>query len=270
MPDPAVKTWRYLRLAMIGLVGGLAFSVAFERLEVSDDCWQTSISGYYYTHVQGYFVAALLAIGVCMYCLKGNTPLEDVLLSLAGMFAPIVALVPTTDLGGCASMIGKRHDRVLNIDNNVWTLIFVGAIALVVLAVLAKGKPSSRPALVGYLAAMGVWLLTAVVFVADRDYFRHKAHYAAAVAMFACIIAIVWVNAFDFRKSGKTDSTFRNQYAFIAWGMGVLLVVIPIGLIRDWPYWVIVLEGGIITLFALFWVLQTKELWRQGLRAPQE
>jgi hypothetical protein len=88
--------------------------------------------------------------------------------------------------------------------------------------------------------------------------------------MFACIIAIVWVNAFDFRKSGKTDSTFRNQYAFIAWGMGVLLVVIPIGLIRDWPYWVIVLEGGIITLFALFWVLQTKELWRQGLRAPQE
>ena len=48
--------------------------------------------------------------------------------------------------------------------------------------------------------------------------------------------------------------------------MGASLVVIPVGLLRGWPYWVIVLEGCIISLFALFWALQTKELWNKGLR----
>jgi hypothetical protein len=264
----AIRTWRYLRLAMIGLVGGLAFSVLYERIDGSKDCWQTSISGYYYTHAQPYFVGALIAVGVCMFCLKGNTEAEDVLLNLAGMFAPVVALVPTTDTGKCGTMLGTPEDRVANVDNNMWTLIFVGAVALVLLAALAKGRAPSRAALAGYLVAAGAWLLTTVVFLADRDWFRHKAHYAAAAAMFACIIAVVWINSFEFSKTGKAASMFRNQYAFIAWGMGSSLVLVPIGLIRDWAYWVIVLEAAVIALFALFWGLQTKELWGQGLREP--
>jgi hypothetical protein len=44
------------------------------------------------------------------------------------------------------------------------------------------------------------------------------------------------------------------------------LVLIPIGLGRDWPYWVIWLETILISLFALFWALQTRELWGEGLR----
>lgn len=266
MLTSAIKTWRFLRLAIVGLVGGLAFSVAYERIDGSADCWQTSISGYYYTHAQPYFVAALVAVGVCMFCLKGNTEAEDVLLNLAGMFAPVVALVPTTDLGGCGTMLGKRADRIANVDNNMWTLIVVGAAALAILAVLTKGRAPSRPALVGYLVAAGVWLLTTAVFIADRDWFRHKAHFVAAAAMFACIIAVVWINSFEFGKTGKAASAFRNQYAFIAWGMGSSLVMVPIGLIWDWPYWVIVLEAAVIILFALFWGLQTKELWGKGLR----
>ena len=34
-------------------------------------------------------------------------------------------------------------------------------------------------------------------------------------------------------------------------------------------YWVIVIEGTLISLFAVFWGIQTWELWRQGLRKPR-
>ena len=42
-----IKTYRYLRIGMIGAVVLLAASIGIERSKV--DCWQTSISAYYYT-----------------------------------------------------------------------------------------------------------------------------------------------------------------------------------------------------------------------------
>ena len=49
--DPAIQTYRYLRLGLVGGVVLLAASILIERAEV--DCWQTSVSGYYYTHSDG-------------------------------------------------------------------------------------------------------------------------------------------------------------------------------------------------------------------------
>jgi hypothetical protein len=96
---------------MVGLVAGLGVSIAYEYWKVEPDCLQTSISAYYYTPVHGYFIGGLVAIGVCLFCLKGSTDLEDTLLNLAGMFALIVALVPTPGTGDCASLLGTTHDR---------------------------------------------------------------------------------------------------------------------------------------------------------------
>src|SRR3954453_19642354 len=146
----AIKTWRYLRLAMVVLVVGLAASIAYERAKVHPGCFQTSISAYYYTPVQGFFVGALVSIGVCLFCLKGSTDAEDILLNLAGMFAPVVALVPTPGPGACASVLGTTRDRDVNIANNVTALLVVGLIALVILAALAIHNLPPVPALVGY------------------------------------------------------------------------------------------------------------------------
>jgi hypothetical protein len=48
-PSYAVKTWRYLRVAMVVVVFGLGVSIAYERSKVRPGCFQTSISAYYYT-----------------------------------------------------------------------------------------------------------------------------------------------------------------------------------------------------------------------------
>ena len=45
--DYAIKTWRYLRLAMVALVVGLLVAVVYECREVPRHCLQTSISAYY-------------------------------------------------------------------------------------------------------------------------------------------------------------------------------------------------------------------------------
>jgi hypothetical protein len=260
----AIVTWRYLRVAMVVLVAGLAVSLAYERSKV--DCFQTSISGYYFTPVHAYFVGALVAIGVCLFCLKGSSEAEDILLNVAGLFAPIVAFVPTSDFTACGVLKGTTMDRDALVANNMRALLAVELIALVLIAVLTRRKGPPRPPPIGFIVAGAVWLVTALLFFLAHDFFVKRAHFGAAGLMFACIIAVVWINALGYRDENETAS-LRNRYAAIAVAMGGSLAVIPVGLLRDWPYWVIVLEGLLITLFAIFWALQTDDLWVKGLRS---
>ena len=81
------------------------------RTVQSTGCFQTSISAYYYTPVHGVFIGALVAVGTCLICLRGNTDAEDILLNLAGMFAPVVALVPTPGTGSCGSVLTTADNR---------------------------------------------------------------------------------------------------------------------------------------------------------------
>ncbi|MGI9602089.1 MAG: hypothetical protein ACR2QE_09405, partial [Acidimicrobiales bacterium] len=59
MTDTAIQTYRYLRIGLVGAVALLFASIVIEHREVVDDCWQTSISGYYYTPVRAILVGAL-------------------------------------------------------------------------------------------------------------------------------------------------------------------------------------------------------------------
>lgn len=153
----AIKTWRYLRLAMVGLVFGLGVSIAFERSKVHPGCFQTSISAYYYTPVRGYFVGTLTGVGVCLVCLRGSTPVEDVLLNLAGMFAAAVGLVPTPNPGSCTSFLATTQGRDVNIANNVTALLTVGVLGLLIASILVARNRPTRPAPIGCAVAATVW-----------------------------------------------------------------------------------------------------------------
>ena len=252
----AIKTWRYLRLAMIILVFGLFVSIVVERLNTDPGCFQASISAYYYTPARGYLVGALVAIGVCLICLKGNTETEDVLLNLAGMFAPVIALVPTPSTGSCASLLGTTLGRDANIANNVTALLSIGLVALMILAwmiFLRRDSAPTVPIVVGYTIAVAVWFAALLVFVLDRGLFVRNAHYTAAVLMFVCMLAVVA------KSPGR-------RYAVIAIAMVVSSLVILLLGYLGWDYWLLALESTLIALFAVFWAIQTDELWDQGLR----
>ncbi|HJQ43057.1 MAG TPA: hypothetical protein VJ831_08230, partial [Jatrophihabitantaceae bacterium] len=257
----AIKTWRYLRLAMVTVVVGLGVSIGFERSK-APGCFQHSISAYYYTPVQGFLVGALVAIGACLIALQGNTEAEDILLNLAGMFAPVVALVPTPGTGSCASVLGSTKDRDVNVANNVFALLAVGLVAIVVVGALVvrgfvRGLPPATPSVIGYAVSVAVWAVGVGVFEGDRHFFTRNAHYAAAILMFVCILLVVVLNAFAFKSKTDADSV-RNRYMAIASAMLASVVVIAIlAVTTDWQHWVLVLEAALIGLFALFWVVQT-------------
>lgn len=277
--DATIKTYRYLRIGMVGVVFLLAVSVGLERLAVDPSCWQTSISAYYYTPVRAIFVGGLLAIGLCLVVIKGRTWWEDGCLNVAGMLAPVVAVVPTSDVGSCWSQepiprpVEADGDLaawvVANIDNNIRALLVAGIVGLVVAAVIASvatrnvlavarvGQRATRRSL---LAAM-VFLLGATAAYAWWDDFGTRAHGIAAVAMFVFLALAVGGKAWNLRHlPGK--SRYVRLYAAIAVLMiGSGVVMFPLS---GWDHRVLVLEATEIALFAAFWLAQTAEHWYEA------
>ncbi|HET6816557.1 MAG TPA: hypothetical protein VFH66_04950 [Mycobacteriales bacterium] len=267
---------------MVALVVGLAAAVLFEWSANHHACFQASISAYYYTPVRPYFVSALVAIGVCLVCLRGNTDPEDVLLNVAGLAAAIVGLVPTTHIGTCMSAPVGEHDGVRdviagNVANNIFALLVAGAAGLVVFAVVVgwrsarRGVSPARTTVIAFAAAVIVEVAAALVFYTARTFFLAHAHTAAALTMFACIFVVVSLNAaahWDGRR------WLRDTYVAIASGMALAMIVVGVvALATSWQHATLVIEGVFITLFAAFWSVQTHELWSAGLRparAPRD
>ena len=285
-PDPAeyaVKTWRYLRLAMVLLVVGLSVAVAVEHRAVRRACMQGSISAYYYTPVRAFFVSALLAIGVCLVALRARRDTEDALLNLAGMFAPVVALVPTPLRGRqCSSFEYALQDREVNVANNVTALLVLGGVALAAGAAFGlweayRDRPPSTLAWLGLASAVVLWVLARQAFYGHRTWFLANAHNYAAIAMFACIVVVVVINAVDLGRKRRRERAaagraagkrvYANRYAVVAAAMVGSAVGMFLWQRRyTWNHWVLGVEAALIALFAVFWALQTAELWREGLR----
>jgi hypothetical protein len=168
--DIVAKSYRYLRLAMVGLLACLAAAVGYQSVRQG---WPPlgSVSAYYYTPAQAFFVAGLIGLGACMIALKGTTPVEDIFLNLGGVFAVIVALVPTgrpddeeaaidackeagtplltqkasTGRLGCPDPQALEAATRANVDNNLAALLIVGAIVLIATFVMARKAGSLKP-----------------------------------------------------------------------------------------------------------------------------
>lgn len=309
----ARTTYRYLRVAMVVLLASIAVAVGYEVATDPADCWQRSISAYYYTPARAVFVSAVLALGVCLVTLQGNTTNEDSFLNLAGMFAPVVALVPTPNPGTCTSnelfglpvpllLLGQatptaqqlalvkalqedaRDDAVAN---NMTALFVAGAICLMVALLMllkSRAKTGHMPRWFSpKVAATAVILYAGALyaFVEHDDWFDREAHGLAAVLMFSCIVIVVGLNARGLGRKKRKDAYTRgaqislvraygNLYAQIA----VVMVVWAGGLfafkLAGFRHAVFLIEAGLLVLFAIFWVRQSKELWNapDGLREP--
>lgn len=275
--DLALKTYRYLRLGMVGLVLALALSILLERLEV--DCWQTSISSYYYTPARAVFVGGLMAIGVSLLVIKGSTRREDVLFNIAGILAPVVGVVPTSAVGECWSLEptplptdgqGNLAPWVIaNIDNNIQALLLAGIVGMIVVGLIAlvvydhpvsAARSAPRDRQIGLVVTMAVLLAG---WALDRwwDGFATRAHGFAAVLMFGFLALGIGVNAWERRnKPEQRQRRYAGLYAVIAVAM-IAVGVVMLTAFRDWSHMVLVLEIIEIALFAAFWIAQTVEHW---------
>jgi hypothetical protein len=235
----------------------------------------------------------LFALGVCLFCLKGVPEVEDVLLNLAGLAAPVIAIVPTPHAGTCTSVTFEA-DRGLNIHNNVATYLCMVAAGLVVIGIIggrnyaaAYRRHELEPAqfithLVGYLLAVAAFVAAWILFAFDFETFQAHAHDWAASTTFGAINVVALLNCYYWAKkqekkekgrggtAGLRRRWLQNPYTYIAAGMILSFVVID-GVVtktvaQDWHQSTLVLETCQILLFALFWLIQTAELWRPGLR----
>lgn len=273
----AVLTWRYLRIGLIALAVGLGVAVAYE-VDRAGECWQTSISAFYYTPAQGILVGALVAIGACLICLRGASDGEDVLLNFAGLCAPFVALVPTPNKKSrCGSVLITPGDRELAVGSNVTTLLVVAWLGLAVLAGftlwrrLHGGANRLSPIdLGGYAAAVVLLLATTVLFVAERQWFLRNAHHIAAISLFGFVFVFVnvWLNSIQ-RYLAKKKAGVRarkiNLYAQIGLVMAadaILHVFLKLG---GFDHWIFTIEASLIALFIWFWTVQTFERWDDGI-----
>jgi hypothetical protein len=181
------------------------------------------------------------------------------------MFAPIVGLVPSPGAGTCGVVPGTTQNIHDNVADNMTALFVVGALALAIIAALSSKALPSRAARLGYAVAAATWLAGGLVFVLADDFFVDNAHDAAAVLMFVGIFIVVCINAREYKDKGPATSV-RNRYGAIAIAMGVSFVVFPVAGALGWDYWILAIEIALISLFATFWVIQTRELWHPGLR----
>jgi hypothetical protein len=274
-PPYAVRTWHYLRLALVALVLGLLAAVLYEHAQAH--CFQTSISAYWYTPARGYFVAVLLGMSVCLVCLRGSTQAEadaeDILLNFAGMFAPVVAFAPTPPESGtpvCVQMASAVQERSADIANNATAMFALGGavIAIAIVMFIAKGERPRGAGLAAGIGGFAVWLAALFVFVFARDVFEDDAHITAAPAMFLCIVVVACINAWRSQPERRVLN-YRNAYIAIAVGMlATIVATASIVIAGGFSHLTIWTEAALIGLFAIFWVLQTIELWKPGLRQP--
>lgn len=276
----AIKTYRYLRLALVGLVVLLFAALAVEWLAVGRECVQPTISAYWHTPVRGVFVGVLVTMGICLIALKGNTDAEDVLLNLAGILAPGVAFIPTPAFTACSSTPAVTEDLGGAVANNMQALFVLGISAAVVALVIAVRERGSAARLgpwerVGLALGFAATAGGAAWFYLGRSSFLAHGHNLAAVPMFLAIVAVVWVNSRDVGEVVEEHPALRAvrgryvpTYRGISAAMLASLALAVVGHLAGWTYALLTVEILLISLFGAFWVIQTRELWNQGLRAP--
>lgn len=249
------RTYRYVRLALVGAALTLGVAVVQVLATIGP---VSSISATYYTPARNVFVGVMFAISLALVALSGHS-LEQVLLDLAALFAPVMAIVPTPVSAGeipgfdpgCAGRCVPAAD-VAGIRLGMTTLVVIAAAAIATAVVLSllqhtmgTAKVLALAAAVVIVAGMASWfLLGPVAFV-------QHGHVVAAVGFFALLALTALVS------SAASARVWRVVYAVIA----VLIVVdlVSLAFARSW----LVGEAIALALFLVFWLAQTVERWNE-------
>lgn len=288
-PSDTMVTYRYVRVGLVALVVFLLTSLA---LTWAHSCPQGSISAFFYTRTHAVFLASLCAIGICLIAYKGSRVGEDALLNYSGFMAFIVALVPTGPGGDlCQPWLPTVADPFGGVANNVAALFVAVAVGTgMYLALDRWRRPQQAPVasepscaeaaslwktIATALLGIEKWLPAALLAISIAgaplmlwDWFAQHAHVIAAVAMFLAITLVAVYHACYARAAVRRH--LARFYATIAALMLVTVVAGVVLLILGWQFGVITVELILIVLFAIFWAVQTADVWDAQDRYPSE
>jgi len=259
------RTYRYVRLGIVGAMLLLGVSVV---AHLATGARLPSLSASYYTPVGPMFVGSLCAVALALVALSGRS-VEQALLDIAALFALVVAVVPTTVEGPPCPGVGRCVPvavvpTVVNNGVAVASVVLLGIIAAVVLA-LTQGT-AGRGVAVTVAAAATVLVGFVVWALLDFSGFLRAAHNTAAIGFFAIVGIVAAVAAWRPQRSPRG---FRTAYGVIAAGVLLSLAGLFASLVGaaagtgdpGGVPWVFVGESVALALFAVFWIVQTAELW---------
>ncbi len=218
--DVQAKSYTYLRMGIVGLLVALGAAVFYQSTKQGS--LLASVSAYYYTPAQAIFVGALIGMGTAMIALRGRNAAEEIFLNLGGVFAAVVAIVPTSRgadyrtavdacrdqatalvtgraSGGadCPTVLALEEATRANVQNNVLALLVVGLLSLAAAYFFGRRDRvlNDRWFRVGFFTAALVWAVGAVSFVVGLGLLIAWGHYVAAVLLLVCILAVAVANA---------------------------------------------------------------------------
>jgi len=263
------RTYRYLRIGVAGTVVAILLAVAQAATTYG---WLTSISDYFYTPARDVFVGALVAASLALFALSGRG-VERALFDAAALFAPLIALVPTTlapgavpgvliDCPGVERCFPMQYEP--DAANGVFVYVVVGGLVVLVALLLAALRQLSLAGVwPSLLIALVVLAVVALTWALAHETFLQYAHFAATIAFFGLFAAAAVRNAFP-RQGPPPSPVFRTLYIAIATGLVALLVtyaiVLPQATAAETPI-VLVVETAALALFFAFWVVQGVEKW---------
>ncbi|MDD7928925.1 hypothetical protein [Microbacterium thalli] len=259
------RTYRYLRLTLAGAPVALLLAVVFA---MPDAGVLPTVSHYFYTPARTVFSAALIAAAACLLALSGRGPAR-VLLDLAALLAPLVAIVPTPVEPG--EVPGLAVDCAApcvpspvadDLGNALLTYLVVAALVVVTGVILGlrgdvalrAAAPTLATAIAVIVAVSSLWALAPAVLFAS-------VHLVAAVAFFALIAAVALVEAVRPDPEHPPRPSLRRAYLVIAVVLPVdLIATLALGTVAEAPV-VFIGEVVALLLFVAFWLLQTVQKW---------
>ena len=263
------RTYRYLRIGIAGMVVVIFASIGVATTTTG---WLTSVSDYYYSPARTSFVGALIAVSLALLALSGRG-VERGLLDAAALFAPLIALIPTTLAPGTIDGVDLPCEFrcfppafAADAANGIATYLIVGGVGVVVALLLTALRQVSVGAVaisggvaVAVLAVVGgAWMLA-------PDLVLQQGHFIATVVFFALFAAVAVLSAFP-RRSDPARQPFRALYIVIAVLLGAVLaayvIALPYVKTLDVPV-VLLAEAAALVLFCAFWIVQGIEKWNE-------
>ena len=283
------RTYRYLRLVLIGTVSAIFLAVGLT--------WQEyhhlipTISHFFYTPAGVVFVGSLIAAAAAMVALSGDG-VQQVLLDVAAMMLPIIALVPTNADNtmlknlrqnlcpdGATVCVPSPFDGYATIGMTVWCIV-VPVVLLIALSIGIADRRSSGRFTAQFFWTQAlcwmVWIAVFTWFMWFRDAFFAAGHYISAVAFFIVVTLVaLWqaiLGPLQTRReiaNGQQPTPLQRGLPWVYWFIAALLVGVQLvggaifaGVIKPGPDGMFWVEAWGLIGFGVFWLIQTLQKWR--------